>query len=139
MGTNLKAKVKMADERRVKGCTRGVYIDVVKLEKLAKKFSSQREFADTIGRSSAWYWNAIQTGRMSKVDAVAIKGLHKIDLIIPKPEPIEEKKEEAKPIVVDNKDVVEKLDEVLVAINKLGNVNMQILENLHKITKELVK
>ena len=137
MGANLKAKVKMVDEKRVKGCTRGVYIDVVKLEKLAKKFSSQREFADTIGRSSAWYWNAVQTGRMSKVDAVAIKGLHKVDLIIP--EPVVEKEPEPKQIVMDNKEVVAKLDEILVAINKLGNVNMQILEDLHKITKELVK
>ena len=137
MGANLKAKVKMADEHRVKGCTRGVYIDVVKLEKLAKKFSSQREFADTIGRSSAWYWNAIQTGRMSKVDAVALKGLYKVDLIIP--EPVVAKEIEPKQIVVDNKEVVAKLDEVLVAVNKLGNVNMQILEDLHKLTKELVK
>lgn len=30
-------------------------------------------------------------------------------------------------------------DEILVAINRLGNVNMQMLEDLHKITKELVK
>lgn len=139
MGANLTAKVKMDDEKRVKGCTKGVYIDVAKLEKLQKKFPSQREFAASIGRSSAWYWNVMQTGQMAKVDAIAIKGLHKVDLVIPKPEPVEEKKEEVKPTGVDNKEVIAKLDELLVAINKLGNVNMQLLEDVHKIAKELTK
>ena len=130
----------VSTEKKGRGRTTGVYVDMTKFNKLMAKFATQEEFAKSIGRSKAWVWQVQKNGTMAKVDAIAIKGIYKIDLEIP--EPVEEPKVEAPQSIsvnVDNSEVVKKMDELLVAINKLGNVQMQILEDIHKLTKELVK
>lgn len=124
-------------DKKVKGRTTGVYVDLPKFFKLVDKANSQKEFAETIGRSSAWVWNVQQTGLMAKSDALAIKAVYKVDIIAP--EPVEEEEKPQTVVQQNNEDVLKKLDEILVAVNRLGNVNMQMLEDLHKITKELVK
>lgn len=134
--------ITMEKDNKVKGRTSGVYIDLKKFNKLVEKHSSQEEFADTIGRSKAWVWSVRETGAMAKVDALAIKAVHKVDLILPDPIVEEKPKAEIKPQVVvqqNNEDIVKKMDELIQVVNKLGNVQMQILEDVHKISKELVK
>lgn len=59
--------------------------------------------------------------------------------LIEKKEEQEETKETAveQVVTVDNSEVVAKLDELNVSINKLGNVLMQLLEYVNEIKKEL--
>ena len=134
-------------DKKVKGATTGVYFDKYKLAKLCKKFKTQQEFAQTIGRSNTWFFNCMQRGTMAKVDALALKAIYKVDLIIPAPIP-EVKEEKPKATIKYNPDgksneagllLIDKLDEIIITMHKLGNVQMQMLEDLQKITKELTK
>lgn len=129
------------NEKRRKGVTKGVYCNIEKLMKLAGKFDTEQEFAETIGRSNTWLYNAKKSGMMSMADALAIKCVHGVDVIIEKEEE-EETKEEKKE---SNNELSEKLDEIntnikelTTTVNRLGNVNMQILEEFHKLNKELL-
>lgn len=129
------------NEKRKKGATKGVYCDIEKLVKLANKFSTEQEFAETIGRSNTWLYNVKKSGIMGMTDALAIKGVHGIDVVIEK-EKEEETKEEKKE---NNNELTEKLDEIntnikelTTTVSRLGNVNMQILEEFHKLNKELI-
>ena len=129
------------NEKRKKGATKGVYCDIKKLVKLANKFSTEQEFAETIGRSNTWLYNVKKSGIMGMTDALAIKGVHGVDVVIEK-EKEEETKEEKKE---NNNELTEKLDEIntnikelTTTVSRLGNVNMQILEEFHKLNKELI-
>lgn len=129
------------NEKRKKGATKGVYCDIEKLVKLASKFSSEQEFTETIGRSNTWLYNVKKSGIMGMTDALAIKGVHGVDVVIEK-EKEEEAKEEKKE---NNNELTEKLDEInsnikelTTTVSRLGNVNMQILEEFHKLNKELI-
>ena len=129
------------NEKRKKGATKGVYCDIEKLVKLANKFSTEQEFAETIGRSNTWLYNVKKSGIMGMTDALAIKGVHGVDVVIEK-EKEEEVKEEKKE---NNNELTEKLDEIntnikelTTTVSRLGNVNMQILEEFHKLNKELI-
>jgi chromosome segregation ATPase len=129
------------NEKRRKGVTKGVYCNIEKLMKLAGKFDTEQEFAETIGRSNTWLYNAKKSGTMSMTDALAIKCVHGVDVIIEKEEE-EEIKEEKKE---KNSDLTAKLDEInanikelTTTVSRLGNVNMQILEEFHKLNKELL-
>lgn len=135
-------KYVMSGESVRKGSSAGVYIDLAKFSKLLKKFEgSRQEFAETIGRSDSWVGNVLNRGTMAKVDALALKAIYKVDLIIDKPveEKPEVKQSENVVVTANNAEILAKMNELLTAINRLGNVNMQLLEDLHKITKELVK
>lgn len=128
-------------EMRKKGATQGVYCDIEKLVKLANKFNTEQEFAETIGRSNTWLYNVKKSGIMGKTDALAIKGVHGVDVVIERKEE-EETKEEKKE---NNNELTEKLDEIntnikelTTTVSRLGNVNMQILEEFHKLNKELI-
>lgn len=132
------------NEKRKKGATKGVYCDIEKLVKLANKFNTEQEFAETIGRSNTWLYNVKKSGIMGMTDALAIKGVHGVDVIIEKEEEVkeEEAKEEKKE---NNNQLTEKLDEInanikelTTTVSRLGNVNMQILEEFHKLNKELI-
>lgn len=127
------------NEKRKKGATKGVYCDIEKLVKLASKFSSEQEFAETIGRSNTWLYNVKKSGIMGMTDALAIKGVHGEDVVIEKEEEVKEEKKE------NNTQLTEKLDEIntnikelTTTVSRLGNVNMQILEEFHKLNKELI-
>ena len=72
-------------------------------------------------------------------DALAIKCVHGVDVIIEKEEEVKEEKKE------NNNQITEKLDEInenikelTTTVSRLGNVNMQILEEFHKLNKELI-
>ena len=133
MGVKFNESLAM-DGKSKKGSTAGVYVDLVKFSKLVKQFDgSRQEFAETIGRSDSWVFNVLNRGTMAKVDALALKAIYKVDLVIDKPA---EKKEDTKQ-ATDNTEVIKKIDEMIVVINRLGNVNMQILEEIHKLNKEL--
>ena len=127
------------NEKRKKGATKGVYCDIKKLVKLANKFSTEQEFAETIGRSNTWLYNVKKSGIMGMTDALAIKGVHGEDVVIEKEEEVKEEKKE------NNTQLTEKLDEIntnikelTTTVSRLGNVNMQILEEFHKLNKELI-
>lgn len=133
-------KYATTNDKRKKGTTKGVYCDIEKLVKLASKFSTEQEFAETIGRSNTWLYNVKKSGIMGMSDALAIKCVHGEDVIIEKKE--EEVKEEKKE---NNNELTEKLDEInanikelTTTVSRLGNVNMQILEEFHKLNKELI-
>lgn len=133
-------KYATTNDKRKKGTTKGVYCDIEKLVKLANKFSTEQEFAETIGRSNTWLYNVKKSGIMGMSDALAIKCVHGEDVIIEKKE--EEVKEEKKE---NNTQLTEKLDEInanikelTTTVSRLGNVNMQILEEFHKLNKELI-
>lgn len=128
-----------ANEQRKRGVTRGVYVNIEKLMKLADKFDTEQEFAETIGRSNTWLYNVRKSGTMGMTDALAIKCVHGEDVIIEKEEEVKEEKKE------NNNQLTEKLDEInanikelTTTISRLGNVNMQILEEFHKLNKELI-
>ena len=127
------------NEKRKRGATKGVYCDIKKLVKLANKFSTEQEFAETIGRSNTWLYNVKKSGIMGMTDALAIKGVHGEDVVIEKEEEVKEEKKE------NNTQLTEKLDEIntnikelTTTVSRLGNVNMQILEEFHKLNKELI-
>lgn len=128
-----------ANEQRKKGVTRGVYVNIEKLMKLADKFDTEQEFAETIGRSNTWLYNVRKSGTMGMTDALAIKCVHGEDVIIEKEKEVKEEKKE------NNNQLTEKLDEInanikelTTTVSRLGNVNMQILEEFHKLNKELI-
>lgn len=128
-----------ANEQRKRGVTRGVYVNIEKLMKLADKFDTEQEFAETIGRSNTWLYNVRKSGTMGMTDALAIKCVHGEDVIIEKEEEVKEEKKE------NNNQLTEKLDEInanikelTTTVSRLGNVNMQILEEFHKLNKELI-
>lgn len=128
-----------ANEQRKRGVTKGVYVNIEKLMKLAGKFNTEQEFAETIGRSNTWLYNVRKSGTMGMTDALAIKCVHGVDVIIEKEEEVKEEKKE------NNSDLTGKLDEInanikelTTTVNRLGNVNMQILEEFHKLNKELI-
>lgn len=128
-----------ANEQRKRGVTRGVYCNIEKLMKLAGKFDTEQEFAETIGRSNTWLYNVRKSGTMGMTDALAIKCVHGVDIIIEKEEEVKEEKKE------NNNQLTEKLDEInanikelTTTVSRLGNVNMQILEEFHKLNKELI-
>lgn len=107
--------------------------------KLAGKFDTEQEFAETIGRSNTWLYNVRKSGTMGMTDALAIKCVHGVDVIIEKEEEVKEEKKE------NNNQLTEKLDEIntnikelTTTVSRLGNVNMQILEEFHKLNKELI-
>lgn len=119
--------------------TKGVYCNIEKLMKLAGKFDTEQEFAETIGRSNTWLYNVRKSGTMGMTDALAIKCVHGVDVIIEKEEEVKEEKKE------NNNQLTEKLDEIntnikelTTTVSRLGNVNMQILEEFHKLNKELL-
>ncbi len=127
------------NEKRKRGVTKGVYCDIDKLMKLAEKYDTEQEFAETIGRSNTWLYNVRKSGTMGMADALAIKCVHGEDVIIEKEEVKKEEKKE------DNNKLTEKLDEInakikelTTTVSRLGNVNMQILEEFHKLNKELI-
>lgn len=127
------------NEQRKRGVTKGVYCNIEKLMKLAGKFDTEQEFAETIGRSNTWLYNVKKSGTMGKTDALAIKCVHGVDVIIEKEEEVKEEKKES------NNQLTEKLDEInanikelTTTVSRLGNVNMQILEEFHKLNKELI-
>jgi hypothetical protein len=127
------------NEQRKKGATKGVYCDIEKLMKLAGKFDTEQEFAETIGRSNTWLYNVKKSGTMGMTDALAIKCVHGVNVIIEKEEEVKEEKKE------NNNQLTEKLDEIntnikelTTTVSRLGNVNMQILEEFHKLNKELI-
>lgn len=127
------------NEKRKKGTTKGVYCDIEKLVRLANKFNTEQEFAETIGRSNTWLYNVKKSGIMGMTDALAIKCVHGVDVIIEKEEEVKEEKKE------NNTQLTEKLDEInanikelTTTVSRLGNVNMQILEEFHKLNKELI-
>ncbi len=127
------------NEKRKRGVTKGVYCDIDKLMKLAEKYDTEQEFAETIGRSNTWLYNVRKSGTMAMADALAIKCVHGVDVIIEKEEVKKEEKKE------DNNKLTEKLDEInanikelTTTVSRLGNVNMQILEEFHKLNKELI-
>lgn len=127
------------NEQRKKGATKGVYCNIEKLMKLASKFDTEQEFAETIGRSNTWLYNVKKSGTMGMTDALAIKCVHGVDVIIEKEEEVKEEKKE------NNNQLTEKLDEIntnikelTITVSRLGNVNMQILEEFHKLNKELI-
>lgn len=127
------------NEQKKRGVTKGVYCNIEKLMKLAGKFDTEQEFAETIGRSNTWLYNAKKSGTMSMTDALAIKCVHGVDVIIEKEEEVKEEKKES------NNQPTEKLDEInanikelTTTVSRLGNVNMQILEEFHKLNKELL-
>lgn len=128
-----------ANEQRKRGVTKGVYVNIEKLMKLAGKFNTEQEFAETIGRSNTWLYNVRKSGTMGMTDALAIKCVHGVDVIIEKEEEVKEEKKE------NNTQLTEKLDEIntnikelTTTVSRLGNVNMQILEEFHKLNKELI-
>ena len=134
-------KYATTNDKRKKGTTKGVYCDIEKLVKLASKFSTEQEFAETIGRSNTWLYNVKKSGIMGMTDALAIKGVHGVDVIIEK----EKEEEEVKEKKENNKEITDKIDEINASIkeltttvSRLGNVNMQILEEFHKLNKELI-
>lgn len=125
--------------REKKGVTRGVYVNIEKLMKLAGKFDTEQEFAEKIGRSNTWLYNVRKSGTMGMTDALAINCVHGVDVIIEKKEEAKEEKKE------NNNQLTEKLDEInanikelTTTVSRLGNVNMQILEEFHKLNKELI-
>lgn len=127
------------NEQRKKGVTKGVYCNIEKLMKLAGKFDTEQEFAETIGRSNTWLYNVRKSGTMGMTDALAIKCVYGVDVIIEKEEEVKEEKKES------NNQLTEKLDEIntnikelTTTVSRLGNVNMQILEEFHKLNKELI-
>lgn len=127
------------NEQRKRGVTKGVYCNIEKLMKLAGKFDTEQEFAETIGRSNTWLYNVRKSGIMGMTDALAIKCVHGVDVIIEKEEEVKEEKKE------NNSDLTAKLDEIntnikelTTTVSRLGNVNMQILEEFHKLNKELI-
>ena len=127
------------NEQRKRGVTKGVYCNIEKLMKLAGKFDTEQEFAETIGRSNTWLYNVKKNGTMGMTDALAIKCVHGVDVIIEKEEEVKEEKKE------NNNQLTEKLDEIntnikelTTTVSRLGNVNMQILEEFHKLNKELI-
>lgn len=127
------------NEQRRKGVTKGVYCNIEKLMKLAGKFETEQEFAETIGRSNTWLYNVKKSGTMGMTDALAIKCVHGVDVIIEKEEEVKEEKKE------NNNQLTDKLDEInanikelTTTVSRLGNVNMQILEEFHKLNKELL-
>ncbi len=127
------------NEQRRKGVTKGVYCNIEKLIKLASKFETEQEFAETIGRSNTWLYNVKKSGTMGMTDALAIKCVHGVDVIIEKEEEVKEEKKE------NNNQLTDKLDEInanikelTTTVSRLGNVNMQILEEFHKLNKELL-
>lgn len=127
------------NEQRKRGVTKGVYCNIEKLMKLAGKFDTEQEFAETIGRSNTWLYNVRKSGTMGMTDALAIKCVHGVDVIIEKEEEVKEEKKES------NNQLTEKLDEInanikelTTTVSRLGNVNMQILEEFHKLNKELL-
>lgn len=127
------------NEQRKKGATKGVYCNIEKLMKLAGKFDTEQEFAETIGRSNTWLYNVRKSGTMGMTDALAIKCVHGVDVIIEKEEEVKEEKKE------NDNQLTEKLDEIntnikelTTTVSRLGNVNMQILEEFHKLNKELI-
>ena len=129
------------NDKKKKGATMAVYCDIEKLTKLASKYKTEQEFAESIGRSNTWLYNVKKSGVMGMTDALAIKGVHGVDVTIEKQKE-EEKKEEKKE---NNNQLEEKLDEInanikelTTTVSRLGNVNMQILEEFHKLNKELI-
>lgn len=127
------------NEQRKRGVTKGVYCDIEKLMKLAGKYDTEQEFAETIGRSNTWLYNVRKSGTMGMTDALAIKCVHGVNVIIEKEEEAKEEKKE------NNNELTEKLDEIntnikelTTTVSRLGNVNMQILEEFHKLNKELI-
>lgn len=127
------------NEQRKRGVRKGVYCNIEKLMKLAGKFDTEQEFAETIGRSNTWLYNVRKSGTMGMTDALAIKCVHGVDVIIEKEEEVKEEKKE------NNNQLTEKLDEIntnikelTTTVSRLGNVNMQILEEFHKLNKELI-
>lgn len=127
------------NEQRKRGVTKGVYCDIEKLMKLAGKFDTEQEFAETIGRSNTWLYNVRKSGTMGMTDALAIKCVHGVNVIIEKEEEVKEEKKE------NNNQLTEKLNEIntnikelTTTVSRLGNVNMQILEEFHKLNKELI-
>ena len=69
------------NEQRKRGVTKGVYCNIEKLMKLAGKFDTEQEFAETIGRSNTWLYNVRKSGTMGMTDALAIKCVHGVDVI----------------------------------------------------------
>ena len=128
------------NDKKKKGATMAVYCDIEKLAKLASKYKTEQEFAESIGRSNTWLYNVKKSGVMGMTDALAIKGVHGVDVTIEKQK--EEEKEEKKE---SNNQLEGKLDEInanikelTTTVSRLGNVNMQILEEFHKLNKELI-
>jgi hypothetical protein len=99
------------------------YIDVRKLKNVVSNYNTKEEFLNKIGRGKSWYYKLLKDGTCFLNDALAIKAETGVDLIIAKPV------ETATP-TDNNSSVEKKLDELIATINRLGNVNMQILEAL---------
>lgn len=127
-----------------------IKVDFDKIDKIMKSNEiSKTTFCESIGHSSSWFRHS-KTG-ITRADLIAIRSVYGVDVEL-KEEPKPEVKETAKDTSVDLSEVngwlceiaskfdektsqeaiISKLDEIITTLNKLGNIGMQVLEELHK-------
>ena len=106
---------------------KSVIVDTEKLEQIIKNNNmNYTSFGKSLGHSETYINHVRNSGAMKFADYMLVKSLYGVDV---------KKIEEIKEAVKDDSDLEKKLDEILTAINRLGNVEMQILEELHKKNK----
>ncbi len=123
-----------------------INFDIEKVDALiANKGITEKEFSESLGHTSGYYRHAKERGTLTTTDYLLIKSIYGIDVELKeKEEKIETTNDTIKDIVdvireKNNDDVLKKLDEVLTTMNKLGNIQMQLLEELHKTNSHLLK
>lgn len=122
--------------------TCSVKIDMAKIDRIMETEGlTKGEFAISIGHTSSWYRHALdQGGMITPTDYIAIKGLYGVDVKLIEPKKKEEIKESSA-VTDDSASKIEEvtllLKDILTAINRVGNVEMQMLEELHKFNQRL--
>lgn len=113
-----------------------VKVDLVQLEGLRRSFPTVKEFTSTIGRSDSWYSDVTITGTMHITDALAIKALHGVDVIITEPEPeVEEQPTEQ----TADAEIIKRLDALIEAqanqAKMLADIGIILLELKDAVNK----
>ena len=125
-----------------------VQIDGEKLRTVIKANKmSGYDFSQSIGHDKTFINKVIKRGVLSLSDYLLIKSMYGVDIKLEEAPQVEEKKEESSvdtdaillAIEDSTKQIVARIDTLIATINRTGNVQMQILEELHKTNSHLLK
>ena len=121
-----------------------VKVDYSKIEKLMEiNGLSNIQLERALGHTDGFLRHVRNRETLTLSDYNLIKALYGMDVMA-----TEEKKEEKpaadyseliKAIEKNNTEVIAKLDELIQSLNRLGNVNMQILESINKTNNHLLR
>lgn len=127
-----------------------VMVDVEKVNRIVKSNNlTPKTFSESLGHTSSYLKHVRDTARMTVSDQLLIKSMYGVDVKLEEKQPVPVKVKEEEPkidtdaillaIEDSTKQIVGRIDTLIATINREGNVQMQILEELHKTNSHILK